>query len=115
MPRVSSSVAGFSVMRPLVKPNSGETETTRSTPNTRMAQIVGPSFSLARASFRGYRELIRSRYIVDVVLEVSMKGALTVTGAIVVSSAAVALPVHAQWLNHPTPNIPRTADGKPNL
>jgi len=44
-----------------------------------------------------------------------MKGALTVTVAIVVSSAAVALPANAQWLNHPTPNIPRTADGKPNL
>jgi hypothetical protein len=24
-------------------------------------------------------------------------------------------PVAAQWLNHPTPGIPRTADGKPNL
>jgi hypothetical protein len=35
-----------------------------------------------------------------------MKGALTVTVAIVVSSAAVALPANAQWLNHPTPNIP---------
>jgi hypothetical protein len=23
--------------------------------------------------------------------------------------------LRAQWLNHPTPNIPRTADGKPNL
>lgn len=23
--------------------------------------------------------------------------------------------VHAQWLNYPTPGIPRTADGKPNL
>src|SRR5215468_3923848 len=23
--------------------------------------------------------------------------------------------VSAQWLNHPTPSIPRTADGKPNL
>jgi hypothetical protein len=23
--------------------------------------------------------------------------------------------VDAQWLNHPTPNIPRTSDGKPNL
>ena len=23
--------------------------------------------------------------------------------------------IHAQWLNHPTPGIPRTADGKPNL
>ena len=25
------------------------------------------------------------------------------------------LPVSAQWLNYPTPGIPRTADGKPNL
>jgi hypothetical protein len=24
-------------------------------------------------------------------------------------------PVEAQWANYPTPNIPRTADGKPNL
>src|SRR5271170_3993776 len=29
-------------------------------------------------------------------------------------SAAPAL-VHAQWLNHRTPGIPRTPDGKPNL
>ena len=27
----------------------------------------------------------------------------------------VALPADAQWLNHPTPNIPRTSDGKPDL
>jgi len=33
----------------------------------------------------------------------------------VVSLAAVSLPANAQWLNHPTPNIPRTSDGKPNL
>ena len=39
----------------------------------------------------------------------------TLTTALVMSMAAVALPAHAQWLNHPTPNIPRTADGKPNL
>jgi hypothetical protein len=32
-----------------------------------------------------------------------------------VSLAAAAVPVHAQWLNHLTPNIPRTADGKPDL
>ena len=25
------------------------------------------------------------------------------------------LPLEAQWLNHPTPGVPRTADGKPNL
>src|SRR5215813_10968818 len=50
---------------------------------------------------------------VDAILEVSMKGELTL--AIALSFAAVALPANAQWLNHPTPNIPRTSDGKPNL
>ena len=39
----------------------------------------------------------------------------TLTTALVMSMAAVALPANAQWLNHPTPNIPRTSDGKPNL
>jgi hypothetical protein len=29
--------------------------------------------------------------------------------------SALTMPVVAQWLNHPTPGIPRTADGKPNL
>ena len=29
--------------------------------------------------------------------------------------SAASSPVAAQWLNHPTPGIPRTADGKPNL
>jgi hypothetical protein len=29
--------------------------------------------------------------------------------------AASAMPVAAQWLNYPTPGLPRTADGKPNL
>jgi hypothetical protein len=28
---------------------------------------------------------------------------------------ATSLPVDAQWLNYPTPNVPRTPDGKPNL
>lgn len=42
-----------------------------------------------------------------------MKGAPTI--AVVVSLAAAALPANAQWLSHPTPNIPRTPDGKPNL
>ena len=41
-----------------------------------------------------------------------MKGAITVA---VVVTLAVALPANAQWLNHPTPNIPRTSNGKPNL
>ena len=30
-------------------------------------------------------------------------------------SLALTAPVRAQWLNYPTPGIPRTADGKPNL
>ncbi len=29
--------------------------------------------------------------------------------------AILSVPVGAQWLNHPTPGIPRTRDGKPNL
>jgi hypothetical protein len=29
--------------------------------------------------------------------------------------AALTMPVAAQWLNHPTPGIPRTADGRPNF
>jgi len=29
--------------------------------------------------------------------------------------SAVTVQVAAQWLNRPTPGIPRTADGKPNL
>src|SRR5882672_1001713 len=28
---------------------------------------------------------------------------------------ALSITVSAQWLNHPTPSIPRTAEGKPNL
>ena len=28
---------------------------------------------------------------------------------------ALSTHLHAQWLNHPTPGVPRTADGKPNL
>ena len=28
---------------------------------------------------------------------------------------ACAVPAYAQWLTHPTPGLPRTADGKPNL
>ena len=37
------------------------------------------------------------------------------TGAMAVLLVAIALPAGAQWLNQPTPNLPRTADGKPNL
>jgi len=33
----------------------------------------------------------------------------------VACSAPLAPALHAQWLDHPTPGIPRTANGKPNL
>jgi hypothetical protein len=35
--------------------------------------------------------------------------------AVAVLSLAGAMPLHAQWLNHPTSGIPRTRDGKPDL
>jgi hypothetical protein len=38
-----------------------------------------------------------------------------VAGLAVVVSTALVLPAASQWLNYPTPGIPRTADGKPNL
>src|ERR1700693_3275403 len=37
------------------------------------------------------------------------------TGLAVVVYIALALPAAAQWINYPTPGIPRTKDGKPNL
>src|SRR5206468_3764240 len=44
--------------------------------------------------------------------DVRMKQALAFA---IIMSSATALPANAQWLNHPTPNIPRLSDGKPNL
>jgi hypothetical protein len=35
--------------------------------------------------------------------------------AIAILTVALSAPLAAQWLNHPTPGIPRTPDGKPNL
>jgi len=35
--------------------------------------------------------------------------------SIAIALTAFATPLAAQWLQHPTPGIPRTADGKPNL
>ena len=32
-----------------------------------------------------------------------------------ITLVAMTISVAAQWLNHPTPGIPRTADGKANL
>jgi hypothetical protein len=37
------------------------------------------------------------------------------TGLAVVVYTALALPAASQWINYPTPGIPRTAEGKPNL
>jgi hypothetical protein len=37
------------------------------------------------------------------------------TGLAIAVSTALVLPAAAQWINYPTPGIPRTADGKPNL
>ena len=37
------------------------------------------------------------------------------TSAIALSLWLLAAPLGAQWLNFPTPGIPRTADGKPNF
>src|SRR5499426_3752579 len=34
---------------------------------------------------------------------------------IVVATIGLSAPLTAQWLNQPTPGIPRTSDGKPNL
>src|SRR5690349_6955592 len=34
---------------------------------------------------------------------------------ILIAVVGTAIPLHAQWLHYPTPGIPRTADGKPNL
>src|SRR5262245_17543682 len=35
--------------------------------------------------------------------------------ALIFLIGAVASPVHAQWLKQPTPDIPRTSSGEPNL
>jgi hypothetical protein len=37
------------------------------------------------------------------------------TTAVVTLSCILAAPLYGQWLNYPTPGIPRTTDGKPNL
>jgi hypothetical protein len=38
-----------------------------------------------------------------------------IAGSVIFVSGILSSPVAAQWLNYPTPGIPRTADGKPNL
>src|SRR5580658_3696393 len=37
------------------------------------------------------------------------------TSVIAILAATLSAPLAAQWLNHPTPGIPRTPSGKPNL
>src|ERR1700730_18025414 len=40
---------------------------------------------------------------------------LATTSAIAILAVALSAPLPAQWLDHPTPGIPRTPSGKPNL
>ena len=40
---------------------------------------------------------------------------LAILLTVLVISAFTAVPALAQWLTHPTSNIPRTSDGKPDL
>src|SRR5207302_4586859 len=34
---------------------------------------------------------------------------------LILAFALLAMPAVAQWMNYPTPGVPRTKDGKPNL
>jgi hypothetical protein len=38
-----------------------------------------------------------------------------ISGGVIVVAWGLAAPVSGQWLNYPTPGIPRKPDGKPNL
>ena len=38
-----------------------------------------------------------------------------IKASLVIFTAALSAPLSAQWLNHPTPGIPRTPEGKPSL
>jgi hypothetical protein len=40
---------------------------------------------------------------------------IAMTIAITLAVSGLCIPLTAQWLNYPTPGIPRTPDGKPNL
>ena len=40
---------------------------------------------------------------------------MNICGIIISGAFVICLPVSAQWLNYPTPGIPRLPDGKPNL
>ncbi len=40
---------------------------------------------------------------------------MRLVAGLVIALLGVATPLHAQWLKYPTPGIPRTPDGKPNL
>src|SRR5256885_17064410 len=42
-------------------------------------------------------------------------GSNRLTGAAAVLASLLSTAASAQWLNYPTPGIPRLADGKPNL
>jgi len=40
---------------------------------------------------------------------------MNICGIVISGAFVICLPVSAQWLNYPTPGIPRLPDGKPNL
>ena len=42
-----------------------------------------------------------------------MRARTLIVGCVLLAVSAA--PAAAQWINHPTPGIPRTKDGKPNL
>src|ERR1044071_6201532 len=44
-----------------------------------------------------------------------MNAAAIKTGILAIVFSGLAAQLGAQWLNYPTPGIPRTGDGKPNL
>src|SRR5512132_1022496 len=44
-----------------------------------------------------------------------MRWGLTTAGVMALLMAALSPSVDAQWPSYPTPGVPRTADGKPNL
>jgi len=46
---------------------------------------------------------------------IPFRGLATVIFSSALAWSTLPLPAKAQWLNYPTPGIPRTADGKPNL
>ena len=43
------------------------------------------------------------------------RGVRAIGGAVLALAALAPVAAGAQWLNHPTPGIPQTADGRPDM